>query len=242
MWEIALLITRNTGLSFFFVVILSVISPLTHSGGSLELGLATDYIREGIKMNDSMPAIQAGLHADHHYGLYAGAWASSFGFEKDMPYEGDLYAGWYLPLTQSFAIDAGATHFSFNNDGIDNNNYDEWFVNLIGWDALTLSYKKSNNFLGSKLPHQRIQLAYTFNLESFSIDLFVAQNRYQKSSEQYNWGTRASSQDYWHFKAGVVRSYKAWDYRINLHATSLPDNFASGYRMDFSMSRYFELW
>lgn len=233
---------RKTGLSFFFVVFFSTLSPFSYSGGSLELGLATDYIREGIKVNDSMPVIQAGLHADHHYGLYAGAWASSFGFETDMPYEGDLYAGWYLPLSQSFAIDGGAAHFTFNNDYIDNNDYSEWFLTLIGWDALTLSYRKSEDFMGSNLPHQRIQLAYTFNIDSFSIDLAVSQSRYQKSNKQYNWGTRASSKDYWHFKVGVVRSYKAWDYRINLHATSLPKNFASGYRMDFSMSRYFELW
>lgn len=213
-----------------------------HAGAELELGIATDYIPQGIRTNINSPVLQAGLSVDHHYGIYAGAWATSYGIKRDIPYEADLYAGWYLPLGQYVAIDAGATHFSLHNDYLANNDYSEWFVSLIGWNALTLGYRQSDDFKGSNLTHKRIQLAYVFNLNDFSIELFSAHNRYDKASNEYNWGARSNIKDYWQFRVGVVRSYKAWDYRINLQATSLPSEFNSDFSLEASMSRYFELW
>ncbi len=214
----------------------------SHAGAEIELGIASDYLPQGVISNINSPVLQAGMSINHHYGMYAGAWASSYGIKRDIPYEGDLYAGWYLPLSQSIAVDAGITHFTFNNDYIPNNDYSEWFVSLIGWDALTLGYRQSDDFKGSELTHRRFQVGYTFNINDFSIELFTAHNRYDKASDDYNWGSRSNIKDYWQFRAALVRSYKAWDYRINLHATSLPSEFRSSYRLDLSMSRYFQIW
>ncbi|MDD0841455.1 TorF family putative porin [Pseudomonas sp. Gutcm_11s] len=86
----------------------------------LELTAVSDYRDRGISQTLGDPAIQGGAMLSSPIGAYVGAWASSvdFGEGSDTRMEQDIYAGWYIPVTDDLLLDIGWLKYMFpkNNE------------------------------------------------------------------------------------------------------------------------------
>lgn len=215
------------------------VSLPTHAEFSFDIGLGSEYLKNGISLTEGKPTYQTGLTYLNDSGLYGGLWASNIDQSNlDIDYEGSAFAGWYLPLSESLALDAGVTHYeNFGGDDADGRAYAEGFAKLLVNDAWTFGLRQSEDFQGTDEAHRSLESAYTYQTGTFSIEFYVAQHRFLKTTETANYG--GSRDDYWHFRVGAGRSYNNWDYRLKLERTNLGGDFDAGTAITFSLHRFF---
>ena len=211
---------------------------------SADLGLSTEFVRDGISQNGGNITWQAGFAGTHSSGLYAGAWGSGIDHRTrdTLHSEWDLYAGANLPVTGKWSLDASLSRFTFHGDADRRGDaYNETALRLLWSNHVTLGYRVGNGYFGSDYNLHTLETAYTFQSGSFSIEVYGANHRLDGSDETTNFGS-ASADDYWHFRVGVARSWNQWDYRLTLDKTNLGGEFDAGTMLHFSAHRYFRLW
>lgn len=205
----------------------------------IDVGLATDYVRAGISQNDGGAALQLGLGIANSSGLYAGLWASNIDNDAiDFDAEAVGYIGLYHALSAEWAIDLGATHYSFV--GGDNNidqDYAEFYAKALWRDALMLGMRHSDNWFNRDSARSIVETAYTFQRESFAVELYLAQHQLDEETAVANYG--AGEDSYLHARLGITRTYNQWDYRIAVDRTNLDSDFDAGTNFNFSLHRYF---
>ena len=84
---------------------------------AFNVGAVTDYRYRGISQSRVKPAVQAGVDFSAG-GFYAGAWASSIKWIKDLDggnanAEIDVYAGYKVELAKDFTLDVGALTYQY---------------------------------------------------------------------------------------------------------------------------------
>lgn len=224
--------------------ILIAAATVSHADITTDLGVTSEFVRDGISQTGGNAAWQAGLTATHNAGFYGGIWGSNVdhGGDDSIHSEWDLYAGANLPLWRAWSLDASVTRFTFHGDRDRKADaYNESALRLLWDNHLTLGYRAGDGYLGSEYNLHTLEAAYTFQTGSFSIELYAANHRLDGSDETTNFGSD-SADDYWHFRAGAARSWNHWDYRLTVERTNLGADFDAGTIMQFSAHRYFRLW
>ena len=208
---------------------------------NLQIGLGSEYIRQGLKESSGLPVVQAGAFYTHSTGLYSGAWGSMINQSKtDINSEVDFVGGWYLPVTTGLALDLGATRYTFHGDDeVAAEDYNEGFLNVLLWDSVTLGYRRSENFKNTDSALQTLELAKVFNGEEFGFELSVRQYRYLSINEDVNFGSDTRD-NYFHFRLGVARSFNQNDYSLAFERTNLGSDYDGGTHILFNYTRNFD--
>ena len=216
-------------------------SQVSSADFELDLGFASEFVRQGIKQSGSEPILQAGGLYASQLGLYGGLWMTGVdrGNGDSTRFELDSHVGFYYPLTTFMAIDLGATRANFLGDAkASKQAYNEGFVNILFDDATTLGYRLAEDYLGTGKPLQTIELAYTMNRGSFGFEFSARQYRYLEISEDVNWGNEHRD-DYFHFRLGVARTYGAHNLSFGVERTNLSSQYSGGTQLLFTYSRNF---
>ncbi|MCY0966747.1 TorF family putative porin [Parathalassolituus penaei] len=218
-------------------------SSASLAGGQANIGLVSEYMRDGISYTAGEYAFQAGADYTHSSGLYGGIAASEVKHQYETGhYERDLFAGWYIPLTDDIAVDAGVTRYTFQGDRYGNEkDYSETFARALYNDRLTLGWRQSAKYLGSDFAKRTVEVAYTLPLNTFGIEFYTAQHRYLEVNDDYNFGGNNRS-TYWHFRIAGERTYNKYDYRLSLERTNLTSEYDAGTIIQFGIHRYFDLF
>jgi uncharacterized protein (TIGR02001 family) len=229
--------------TLFATAVLTMTAASTHAEINADLGLTSEYVRDGISQSSGNTAIQAGATATSNTGFYGGIWGSQVDRDNDnVEAEFDAFGGLYMPLSGRFAVDLGATRYTFHGDmNRDGDHYNEAFARILFKDALTLGTRYSDAYMGSDYAHRSLELGYTITRGTFSIELFTAQHRYLEIDDDVNYGSKHQD-DYWQFRVGVGRTYNKWDYRFALDRTNLGREYDAGTSIQLSLHRYFNIW
>jgi uncharacterized protein (TIGR02001 family) len=218
-------------------------STVSQAGPQANIGLISEYMRDGISQTQGDYALQMGADYSHSSGLYTGISASELKRRDDGTHsEWDLFAGYYLPLTESLAMDVGVTRYTFHGDReINAQDYSEVFARALYDDSLTLGWRQSRKYMGSNFANRTVELSYTLPLDTFGIEFYSARHSYLETDEDYNFGStnRAS---YWHFRVAAERTYNRYDYRLSLERTNLSSDYDAGTIIQFGIHRYFDLF
>lgn len=215
-------------------------SPLSQAEFQAHIGATSEYIRDGISYTRGNPTLQGGLMYQHSSGVYGGIWGSGVEMKEDSPdFETDAYLGWYLPLSDRFAIDTSVTHYQFIGDSdVEIDAYNELTVRALYDDALLIGWRQAPDYLGSEHKKSAWELGYTVHTGSFSIEMLTARHRYHSYDDDFNFGDDRRD-NYWQFRLGVGRSYGPYDYQLSLERTNLGNDFDGGTNFLFSVQRYF---
>ncbi|WP_300428664.1 TorF family putative porin [Thalassolituus sp.] len=214
------------------------------AGVTADIGATSEFVRDGISQTRGKAAWQAGITATHNSGLYLGTWGSNVDHNKDdsIHSEWDVYGGVNLPLFRRWSADLSLTRFTFHGDAeLDYSAYNEAAVRLLWARNFTAGFRKADGYMGTEYDLNTTELAWTFQTSSFSIELYTANHQLSGSDEDTNFGGE-NTDDYWHFRTSVARSYNHWDYRLSVDRTNLGSEFDAGTIMQFSVHRYFNLW
>lgn len=220
-------------------------TSFTNADITTDVGVTSEFVRDGISQTGGNPALQLGLTATHHLGFYAGAWASTIDHrdEDDLFAEADFYTGINFPIYGHWSGDASISRYTFHGDSnLDSTAYNEQTARLLWKNNLTLGYRYTDNYYGSSFAKAAYELAYTIQTDSFSIEMFTAQHRLLDTDNDTNFGSEARTDDYWHFRVAAARSYNAWDYRLTLERTNLGKEFDGQTSIQLSVHRYFNIW
>lgn len=215
-----------------------------HAEFDLSLGLASKYLREGVSHSSSSMAVNGGLNWLHNSGLYVGGWASTINHkDDDLKLESDLYAGFYQPLSDKVALDVSFTRYRFHGD--DNSfyqDYNELGTSLLFNDRTKLGWRGSNDYMGTGRSWQALDIAYVWPFNDFNIELYLANyhwlNKDVESGAAYN--DRGKSH-YWHFRLGLERTWKDWDYRIAFERGIVSGFYDGGSNFSFEVTKHFRL-
>lgn len=216
-------------------------SSLSQADISLDLGFASEYVRQGIKQSNAEPVLQLGGLYTSQLGFYTGAWMSGInrGSPDSTRFELDGFAGFYLPLTSFAAIDLGYTRATFLGDAKTSKQaYGEGFVNLLINDSTTLGYRLADDYLGSGESLQTLELAHTINSGEFGFEFSTRQYRYLGISEDVNWGNE-NRDNYFSFRIGVARSYHEHNISLGLEKTNLSSQYDASTQIVFTYNRHF---
>jgi uncharacterized protein (TIGR02001 family) len=205
------------------------------------VGFASEYVRDGIKQSNAKPVIQLGGLYSSHSGLYGGTWLS--GIERGTPdstrFEIDGFVGWYVPFTSFLAVDLGYTRATFVGDAeASKQAYGEGFLNLLLNDETTFGYRLADDYMGSGEALQTLELAHTVNSGEFGFEFSTRQYRYLKTTDDVNWGSK-NRNNYFHFRAGVARSYFDHNLSLALEKTNLSGQFDASTQIIFTYNRSF---
>lgn len=207
---------------------------------SANIGLASEYVKDGISLSRGRIAPQAGFTYLNDWGVYGGLWASGMEQKNDRRYaEWSGFGGFYLPVSENLAVDLAITRYdSLGDNQFNGKQYNEGSARLLVNDAWTLGVRRASDYLGSGNDKQTIEGAYTLQTGSFSIEFYLAQNRYLTTNALTNYG--GNRDDYWHFRFGLGRTYNNWDYRLRIERTNLGSRFDGGTNITFGVHRYFD--
>lgn len=223
-----------------FTALLLLITSTSQAELSANLGLSTEYLRDGISQSHGSFTVSAGATYRHNSGLYAGVWGSTLARkDDDTRFELSGFAGWYQPLTQRLALNIGATRYEFEGDrSTDEQAYHEAFAKILIDDQWVLGYRRSQDYLGSGFAKDSREFSYTLHRGSFDIEFFTAHHRYLETDNEFNFGGN-NRDDYWQVRAAIERTYNRYDYRLAIERTNLGGQFDAGTNFVFGIHRYF---
>jgi uncharacterized protein (TIGR02001 family) len=223
------------------LALLLAVSNVSQADIQLNAGLASEFIRDGIKQSNAKPVLQLDAIYTSQLGFYGGAWMS--GIERGAPdstrFEIDGFAGWYIPFTSYLTLDLGYTRATFVGDAeATKQAYGEGFLNVLLNDATTLGYRLSDDYMGSGEALQTLELAHTVNAGEFGFEISTRQYRYLKVTDDVNWGGKGRD-NYFHFRLGVARNYFEHNMGLALEKTNLSSEFDGSTQIVFTYSRNF---
>ncbi|UZE25976.1 TorF family putative porin [Pseudomonas sp. B21-056] len=135
-------------------------------GGGFDLGIdvtaTSDYRYFGISQTQGDPALQVGATLTSPIGAYIGTWVTNvdFGRTAKSKTEQDYYAGWYIPITDSFSIDVGWLKYTYDKNSESNQ---ASYYAIATYEGLKLTYQYTNELL-QKGSSNYTALAYEYPL------------------------------------------------------------------------------
>lgn len=221
------------------------LSPSALAELNFDLGVTSEYLREGISATEGNVAVQTGLTWQHNSGFYLGGWASNLDRKDDhLKAEADLFVGYYWPLSKNVALDFAATRFNFigDNDAW-YQDYNELSASLLLHNRFAFNWRASNDYLGKDHSWQALSLSWVQPYDDFNFEFYVG--NYHWLSKDINEGAAYSDDGkshYWHFRLGVERTWNNWDYRLTFERAMLFKGFDAGSSFQFSLNRRFSLF
>src|SRR5690554_5610175 len=228
-----------------FSFLLSNALPVStaHAEVTLDLGLNSQYLREGITQTGNSFSYNLGLNWLHSSGFYAGAWASRLDrTEDDLKLESDYFAGFYKPLNENVAINTSLTHYQFHGDNDSfYQDYSELGVSLLLKDRCKLGWRGTHDYLGTERSWQAIDLSYVFPIKDFNVEVYLANYRWLNKDRELG-AHYDSKSHYWHFRVAAERTWKNWDYKFSFERAIVGGRFDGGTRFVFGINRHFKLF
>lgn len=209
-----------------------------------DIGIASEYLRDGISETRGEYAAQGGLTYVHTSGLYGNVWASEVKHPRDSAHsEWDFSAGVSRYLTDTVGLDLSLTRYTLQGDyDVKNHAYTEYAARAYYDDSWVLGWRHSDAYLNSDFAKRSLELSYTLHSGTFDFEFYTAQHRYLEVDKEFNFGDKGRD-SYWHFRIGANRTYNQYDYRLTLERTNLPGRgYDAGTTFMFSMHRYFNLF
>ncbi len=167
---------------------------------ALELTAVSDYRDRAISQSLGDPAIQASGTLISPVGAYVGVWGSSvdFGLDLDTRMEQDVYAGWYIPLTDELLLDVGYLKYMYPNNSELNSSY---YYAVATYKGAELGYQYSTDRNGNQ-DGGYTYLAYTYELD-------------ETTRAYVKYGESDAKDDVIFSGSGDVRSrYRDWEARL----------------------------
>jgi len=232
-----------TRLSSSFAVLFCTLNA--HAELSANLGVTSEYVRDGISETSGNPTFQGGLTLTDDSGLYGGLITSGIDHnDDDIEYEHSLFAGFYQPVGDYLALDLFANRYVFAGDSqAENKSYNEGGMRLLINDAVMLGWRETGSYMGSQHSFRSLELGYTLQWGEFSLEFFTAQHRWLETDhEDYNFDEDTGRDSYYQFRVGVDRTYGQWDYRLTVNRTNLSSEYDAGTSIQFGIQRYFNFW
>ena len=228
--------------SYLVLGLLSFTALPTQAELSVNVGIASEYVREGISHTDGSPAYQGGINWLHNNGLYLGVWGSRLkDRNSDLKHELDAFAGFYWPVSENISLDMAITQFNFYGD--DNafwKDYHEYSVSALFYQRTALNFRTSPNYLGTGHTWQAINLSYVVPIKGFNLELYVG-NYHWLDKDKTQGASYGDKSHYWHFRIGVERSWNNWDYRVAFERGMVSNGFDDGSKFTFGITRHFKL-
>lgn len=211
------------------------------AGFSANLGLESEYLRDGISQSSGDYTAQWGAGYSHNAGFYGGIWGSELKRNDDSAdAEWDFYAGYSRYLTDNLGIDLGYNRYTFHGDWeVKNTAYNESYVRILYADSWVAGWKEARKYLGSPYDKRSLELSYTFHKGSFDIGLFAARHKLEEIDEDFHYGEERRD-NYWQMRISLERSYNQYDYRLGISRTNLNSEFDAGTTFTFGIHRYFD--
>ena len=116
------------------------------------VSIVSDYLFRGLSQTSQDPALQAGVEYGSSDSWYIGAWATNVSWLSDLSsppdasisnsLEIDMYAGWRIPLSETWKLDLGLYSYYYPGDypyGFTRPYTTEAYVG-ISWTFITLKY------------------------------------------------------------------------------------------------------
>jgi len=226
------------------IALLTALTMPAQAELTADVGIATEYLRDGISETRGEYAAQGGLTYIHDSGLYANAWASELKHSDDAAHsEWDFSAGASRYLTDTLGVDVGLTRYTQHGDyEVKDKAYTEYFTRFFYNSEWVFGWRHSKAYLDSDFAKRSLELSYTLHSGTFDFEFYTAQHRYLKTDDDFNFGSE-NRDNYWHFRIGANRTYNQYDYRLTLERTNLPgDDYDAGTTFMFSIHRYFDLF
>ena len=226
-----------------YTALLAAITLPAQADLTADIGIATEYLRDGISETRGEYAAQGGLTYVHDSGFYANTWVSEVKHKDDSAHsEWDFSGGVSRYLTDTLGVDLGVARYTFQGDyEIKNQAYSEYYGRVYYGSGWVAGWRHSDAYLDSDFAKRSLELSYTLHSGTFDFEFYTAQHRYLEIDKDFNFGNRHRD-SYWHFRVGVNRTYNQYDYRLTLERTNLPGNdFDAGTTFMFSFHRYFDL-
>lgn len=222
----------------------TLISCASFAEINANLGVTSEYVREGISHTRGKPTLQTGVTWLHNSGFYAGGWASGIDHRKDddLKLEADYFAGFYIPLNKDIAFDLSVTRFSFYGDSeAELQDYNALSASLLVNDRWSLSWQGSDDYMGTDHSWQSISTSYVFPVKDFNLEFYLG---------NYHWLNTDATEDaaysstgkshYWHFRVAAERTWNNWDYRLSVERTNLGKSYDAGTTFQLGIHRYFK--
>lgn len=133
---------------------------------SIDVTATSDYRYFGISQTLGDPALQAGATLNSPIGAYIGTWITNvdFGRTAKSKTEQDYYAGWYIPISDSFSIDIGWLKYTYDkNSELNQASY----YAIATYEGLKLTYQYTDNML-QKESSNYTALSYEYPLHDDS--------------------------------------------------------------------------
>lgn len=210
---------------------------------SLDIGVSSKYLREGVSQTGSSFAYNGGLNWLHSSGLYAGAWASRMRRDADdLKLESDLFLGFYQPLNESVALDTTYTRYQFHGDDDSfYQDYDELGVSLLLKDRIKFGARATNDYLGTNRSWRAFDMSYVLPVKDFNLEFYLA--NYQWLNKDSAMGADYDNKShYWHFRIGAERSWNNWDYKLSFERGIVGGRYDGGSQFVFGINRHFQLF
>lgn len=176
------------------------------------IGFVSDYLFRGLSQTGQEPALQGGVEFGSADSWYIGAWGSNvswlsdysrLGYDVSNSLEIDVYAGWRVPLSETWKLDLGVYTYYYPGDyprGFTRPYTTEGYVG-ISWAFVSLKYSHSfTNLFGFYDSKNSGYLDLSANWEFSPSWLLNAHVGHQRVKN-----TRAA--DYTDWKLGVTKNF-----------------------------------
>ncbi|MDC8760587.1 TorF family putative porin [Janthinobacterium fluminis] len=119
---------------------------------SYNLALTSDYRYRGLSQSRLDPALQGGAdYVNNPTGLYAGVWASTIKWTKDLGGKGsveiDVYAGKRGEITKAISYDVGGLYYIYPSNGLSPNANTFELYGQLGYGPLYVKYSHATSNL-----------------------------------------------------------------------------------------------
>lgn len=230
---------------FSLVAIFSgaLFSSPTFAEVDLTIGLASKYLREGASFTGGSMAVNAGLDWKHSSGFYLGSWASRLDTDDDnLNLETDLYTGFYQPISDKLAVDVSFTRYMFHGDNQSFfQDYNEIGASLLYNDRFKLGWRGTNDHFGTDRSWNAIDMALVVPVNDFNVEFYVANYHWLNKDAERSAIYSSGKSHYWHFRVGVERSWKNWDYSVAFERGIVGGIYDGGTNFVFGVTRHFKL-
>lgn len=210
------------------------------------IGITTEYMREGISQTRGKPTLQAGTTWQHNSGFYMGGWASGIDHrnDDDLKLEADFFAGVYLPLNKDIAFDFSATRFGFYGDSdAFYQDYNALSASMLIKDRWSIGWQGSNGYLGTDHSWQSINTSFVIPVKDFNLEFYLGNYHWlSKDIDDNATYSPSGKSHYWHFRIAAERTWNDWDYRLSVERTNLGGSYDAGTVFQFGIHRYFKVW
>ena len=179
---------------------------------AFNVGVVTDYRFRGISQTRREPALQGGADFTSPIGLYAGFWASTIKWIRDLDggsrVELDVYGGYRGKINDNFAYDVGVLRYQYPNSRLAVTPNTTELYGALTFGPATVKYSRGITDETFGVPNSKgtgyLEAAATFDLgNGFALTPHIGRQAYRGS----NFGVSNKVASYTDLSLGLVKDF-----------------------------------